>query len=99
MALTSTVLTTNTASVFTSNGENAVTAIYLCNTGDTAIQFNIHAVPNGTMADNTNLIYYQVPLSGKDTYVIDSEKLILEKFRYTTGKNSRSVNYTKCWIG
>ena len=78
MALTSTVLTTTTASVFTSNGENAVTAIYLCNTGDTAIQFNIHAVPNGTMADNTNLIYYQVPLSGKDTYVIDSEKLILE---------------------
>lgn len=78
MALTSTVLTTSTASVFTSNGENAVTAIYLCNTGDTAVQFNMHAVPNGTMANSTNLIYYQVPLAGKDTYVIDSEKLILE---------------------
>ena len=78
MALTSTVLTTSTASVFTSNGENAVTAIYLCNTGDTPVQFNMHAVPNGTMANNTNLIYYQVPLAGKDTYVIDSEKLILQ---------------------
>ena len=78
MALTSTVLTTSTASVFTSNGENAVTAIYLCNTGDTAVQFNMHAVPNGTMANNTNLIYYHVPLAGKDTYVIDSEKLILQ---------------------
>lgn len=78
MALTSTVLTTSTASVFTSDGENAITAIYLCNTGDTAVQFNIHAVPNGTTASDSNLIYYHVPLAGNDTYVIDSEKLILE---------------------
>jgi hypothetical protein len=78
MALTSTVLTTTAASVFTSNGENAITAIYLCNTGDTAVQFNMHAVPNGTAADDRNLIYYKVPLASKDTYVIDTEKLILQ---------------------
>jgi len=78
MALTSTVLTVTAASIFTSSGNSVVTAMYLCNTSEIVAQFCIYAVPSGGSANLTNAIYYQVPLTPYDTYVIDSEKLMLE---------------------
>jgi hypothetical protein len=51
--------------------------MYVCNTGNTAAQFNMYAVPSGETADESKLMYYQVPLASRDTYVIDSEKLVL----------------------
>ena len=77
MALTSTVLTTSANSVYTSSANSAITTMYVCNTGNIAVQFDLHAVPAGASADITNVIYYQVPLAARDTYVIDSEKLVL----------------------
>ena len=77
MALTSTVLSTNTQSIYTSVGNNAVTTMYLCNTGNVTAHFSVYAVPSGNSASNDNAIYYRVPLTSQDTYVIDNEKLIL----------------------
>lgn len=78
MALTSTILTTTPTNAFLSNGNNAVTTMYLCNTGNITAYFNIYAVPAGTQADAGKLIYYRVPLTSYDTYIIESEKLILQ---------------------
>lgn len=78
MALKSTVIGTNATSVYTSNGNTVVTAMYLCNTGNVSVQFNIYAVPSGYNVTDTKLVYFQVPLTAKDTYVIDTEKLMLE---------------------
>ena len=78
MALKSTVIGTNAVSVYTSNGNTVVTSMYLCNTGNVAVQFNIYAVPATYNVSDTKLIYYRVPLTPKDTYVIDTEKLVLE---------------------
>jgi len=78
MALKSTVIGTAAVSVYTSIGNTVVTSMYLCNTGNVAVQFNIYAVPAGYNLSDTKLIYYQVPLTPKDTYVIDTEKLVLE---------------------
>ena len=77
MALTSTLLATSANAVYTSSANSAITTMYVCNTGNIAVQFNLHAVPAGGSADVTNVIYYQVPLAARDTYVIDSEKLVL----------------------
>jgi hypothetical protein len=77
MALTSKVLAIEAQSVFTSQGNNAITTMYVCNTSNVAAQFNMYAVPSGETADDTRLMYYQVPLAARDTYVIDSEKLVL----------------------
>lgn len=78
MAFTSTLLEANAKSIYTSEGSNAITTMYFCNSGDSTIQFNIYAVPNGEYPDGNKIIYCQVPLTAKDTYIIDTEKLVME---------------------
>lgn len=78
MALTSTLLSNVPASIYTSVGSSVVTAMYICNSGNLALHFSIYAVPSGNTASVNNAIYYQTPLTNNDTYVIDSEKLMLE---------------------
>ena len=78
MAFTSTILDVSPKSIFTSNGNSAITTMYICNTGNIEVQFNLYAIPAGSFVDDSRVIYYRVPLTSHDTYVIDSEKLILE---------------------
>lgn len=78
MALLSTQLTNTTTSIFTSSGTNAITAIYVCNSGSQAVHVTIYAVANGDTPSALNAIYYGIPLTINDTYVIDTEKIILE---------------------
>lgn len=78
MAITSTFLSNVTASIFTSEGSNAVTAAYFCNTGERIAYLTVHAVPKNQVASNVNIIYYQVPINVQDTYILDTEKIILE---------------------
>ncbi len=78
MALKSTVIGINATNIYASNGNTVVTSMYLCNIGNVAVQFNVYAVPSGYNVSDTKLIYYRVPLTPKDTYVIDTEKLVLE---------------------
>jgi len=78
MAIKSTLLSNIAADIFTSNGPSVVTAMYVCNTGNAAVHFNIFAVPVGLTASSNTAIYYRVPLTSYDTYVIDSEKLMFE---------------------
>jgi hypothetical protein len=78
MALQSTLLSNVAANIFTSNGSSVVTAMYICNTGNSSVHFNIFAVPSGMMPAANTAIYYRVPLTSYDTYVIDTEKLMFE---------------------
>lgn len=79
MAFHNTQLTNIATPIFTSiNVSNAITVIYICNTGATSVLFNIFAVSSGNVASYNNVIYHSVPLTTNDTYVIDTEKLILE---------------------
>lgn len=78
MAITSTFLSNVTVSIFTSEGSNAVTSAYFCNTGDRIAYLTVHAVPKNQVADDNNIIYYQVPINLQDTYILDTEKIILE---------------------
>jgi hypothetical protein len=78
MALTSTIITPTIANIYVSNGSNAVTTMYFCNTGTIPILFNVYAVPKNYEPGIQTLIYYNVPLTSHDTYVVESEKLILD---------------------
>ena len=78
MALTSTIITPTIANIYVSNGSNAVTTMYFCNTGSIPILFNVYAVPKNYQPGIQTLIYYNVPLTSHDTYVVESEKLILD---------------------
>ena len=78
MAITSTLVSNTAPSIYTSVGSNAVTTMYFCNTSQKVIHLTVHLVPKTFNPTNNNIIYYQVPIAIKDTYVVDMEKLILE---------------------
>jgi len=80
MALKNTTLGEAAASLYTSiDSVNAVIVAYFCNTHPTdTVQFTVYAVPSGSAADMTTVIYNDVNLTSGDTYVLDTERLILD---------------------
>lgn len=78
MSLTSSLLTTSIANVYVSTGNSAVTTMYFTNYSDSAnAMFTLYAVSSGQSASNTNKIYSNLLVEPGDTYVIDSERLLL----------------------
>lgn len=78
MTLKSTVVSDTPTLIYRSTGCSAVTTIYICNASSATVHFNIYAVPTPDSPGTTNLIYHQIPLHCNDTYVMDTEKLVLE---------------------
>jgi hypothetical protein len=70
---------TNPTTVFQAEGQQAVTVIYLCNTTNDDVTVNVFCVDmsDSSAAGDSNKIYSELVLTGNDTYVIDTEKLIL----------------------
>jgi len=95
MAIQSTTLTTQTQSVFQNPGPNfaAVTTMFFCNISDNTETFDLHLVPHGSSADNTNIIYTQFPVAGRDTYVITDKILLnaLDSIQAVCSNNSSIV--------
>lgn len=88
MAITNTRLTTvDPTTVFQAVGQQAITVIYLCNTGNADVSVNVFCVnsDDSVGASEDNMIYNQLLITagnaspgGGDTYVISTEKLILD---------------------
>lgn len=77
MAIKNTALTTVASSVFTSAGNSAITTIHLCNYTSGSITANIYAVPSGSSATATTLIYSNVSITAYNTLIVNTEKFIL----------------------
>ena len=77
MALAKAALTASAAAIYTSSGNSAVTTIYFCNYSGSDRTVTVHLVASGDSADNTNIIYQALPVVAGDTYVLDTEKVIL----------------------
>ena len=76
--ISSTALTTTPAAILTSTGTTVVSAMYFCNTNNTTTyDFSVWLVPNTGSTSNTNMIYNNVHVVAKDTYVVDREKIVL----------------------
>ena len=79
MSIQNVVLNNTGTNVYVSSVPSAVTAIYLCNVTAAPVSFNMFAVKSGDTASTLlNMIYYNVEIAPGDTYIIDSEKLILD---------------------
>jgi len=67
--------------VFTATADTAVTTIHLCNIASAAdASVNIYLLPSDgstTTPTVNNKIYNQLTIQAKDTYIIDTEKMIL----------------------
>lgn len=77
MAIKNSVLTNTPLSIYTSVGQSVVTVVYFCNVGTKSAEFSLYIVPNGTSWNEDRAIYHSVQVTEKDTYVIDTEKLVL----------------------
>jgi hypothetical protein len=103
MAITNSLITTGAAAnVYVSSGSSAITAMYLCNVDTTARTFDIYVCPSGTIETPVSTrIYSSVQIQAGDTYVVDSEKLILSSGDMiranTSGTNAMSM--TVSYIG
>ena len=64
--------------VYQSTNQTAVTTMYFCNITSSMYTLNIHLVPSGGTASTNNLIYYALQIAPNDTYVMDTERLILD---------------------
>lgn len=77
MAITNTTLTTSASALIDAAGEKAITVIYLYNSSGSAVSVNLHAVASGDSAGDSNKFYGNLVIETTDTYVVDTEKLLL----------------------
>ena len=77
MALQNTSLNTTAANVYVSTGSNGITTMYFANYGGTAVTLNVYAVAVGGTPGNGTIIYNNVPIAPYDTFIVETEKLVL----------------------
>ena len=65
--------------LYTSTNNTALTSITFTNTHSATVAVDIHVVPNGSTASNTNVIVKTLNIDTTDTYFLysGSEKLLL----------------------
>ena len=79
MAITNFQVGTGTGTeAFAASADTAVTAMYITNKSSTAGNVDIYVVPSGDTVGENYKIYNNLAVPAEDTYVVDTEKLILE---------------------
>lgn len=77
MAIAQQTVGTSATTIYTSTNESAVVSVYFMNNDASAVTLQIHVVQDGDTAADTNKIVKDLSISAADTYVMDTEKLIL----------------------
>ena len=91
--------------LFKADADTAVTSIHLCNITSTDATVNIYLLPDdGSTAgpSESNKIYNTLTIQATDTYIIDTEKMILDtgdKIYIETPDSSGQVVCTISTIG
>ena len=78
MSITQQTVGTSATTIFTSTNSSAITAIYLMNDDSSAVTVQVHVVANGDSAGASNKIIKDLVISAGDTYIVDTERLILD---------------------
>ena len=72
------VATTTGSAAFTATADTAVTVIYITNKSNADGTVDVYVAPNGASVSANHLVYSQLTVKARDTYIIDTEKMILE---------------------
>jgi len=103
MAITNFQVGTGTGTAaYTATAETAVTVMYITNKTDGAGTVDIYVTPNGQSVSENFKVYTQLSIAARDTYVIETEKLILEtgaKIYIVAPDSSAQFNATISTIG
>ena len=68
---------TGATTVYTSSGTTAITCMFFMNDNASARTLSVHVVQNGGSIANTNQIVKTITIDPADSYVINTEKLVL----------------------
>lgn len=77
MAIAQQTLGTSATTLYTSSGVTAITALYLMNDHSGTVVVQLHVVESGDTAAAANKIVKNLSIAAGDTYVIDTERLVL----------------------
>ena len=78
MAITQTQVGTSATTVYTSTNTTAITCMFFMNDNASARTLTVHVVKNGASASTLNTIVKTINIDGADSYVINTEKLVLD---------------------
>ena len=78
MAISQQALGTSATTLHISSGVTAITAIYLMNDNASTVVVQLHVVKNGDVAATSNKIIKDLSIAAGDTYVVDTERLVLD---------------------
>ena len=78
MAITNYQIGTSVAAAYTASAETAVTVIFITNKTDGDGTVDVDFTPTGVSASANHLVYSQLTIKARDTYILDTEKMILE---------------------
>lgn len=78
MAIAQQTVGTGATAVYTSSGSSAITSVYLMNDDASPVTIQIHVVKDGDTAAATNKIKKDLSITAADTYIFDTERLILD---------------------
>ena len=103
MAITNYQVVTNyDNAAYTASAETAVTVIYITNKTDGDGTVDIYVVPNGGSVGEPFKIYTELTIKARDTYILDTEKMILstnDKIFIETPDSTGSIVATISTIG
>jgi hypothetical protein len=77
MSISQAAVGTSVTTIYTSSGNSATTVIFLMNHNASARTVQIYVVPNGGSAATTTQIIKDLSIDGADTYIFNTEKLVL----------------------
>lgn len=102
MALAQGQLSNTAGTIYTSTGNSAVTTMYICNPTAGAETFWVYLTATaGTSAADSNTIYSNVQVAAGDTYIIDTERLVLGNGETVKAKagNASVLTMTISYVG
>ena len=103
MAISVGNVTTSGTAIYTSSGNSAVTFSTLTNYTGSSVSVDVHVVPNGGSAGNSNIIIANLTISAEDTHQIYSggEKLLLGNgdFISVTANSNNAITSVTSYTG
>lgn len=75
--ITNAALTTSVSNAYVSSGDTVTSVAYFCNYSGSPVNIHVYLVPNGGTASSSNIIYSNVNIQAGDTYIMETEKIIL----------------------
>lgn len=101
MSIAQQTVRTAGSTLYTSTGGSAITAMFFMNNHASAVVLQIHVVKSGDSIAATNKIVKDLSITAGDTYIIDTEKLLLDNDDsiQATADVDSVVNVTISYIG